>query len=1740
MDIVKAPAVSIQEGTMRRLVRDRIVHGALHTLVLLAASAPALAADQIHWTIIGQTAVTFNWRGSSSENTIRFGTSPGSHTSTVTAVTPSPVPDSSPGPFWEARLTGLQEDTVYYYVIGSSAEATFRTPPARGSSGFWVASLADIGSSSEYSGVAPTQAQIASDHPQLAGDDRPRLVLAAGDLTYGDQNGASVVDEHFNDVMVWSRWAAYMPAWGNHEDGSSADDRQNYEGRFDFPNSQDSPNAPPAGGPGEEWMWFDYGNVRFISYPEPFSGAWTDWKTKAGAIMAAAQADPAITFIVTFGHRPAYSSGSDHGGDSTLAGHMRDLKLVHSKYVLNLQGHTHHYERSDPAQTGGVLQIVTGGGGSSLGGLSSTQPSWSVYRIDHLQHVKMRVSADRIEGWAICGPPGGGAEDTCAQDAVIDTWTVLAPGGGGGAVNQAPNGTIDVPSSSSVTITAGQSVSFQASGADPDGHLPLAYAWSFGGAAAPSTSQNPGAVTFAAAGTYTVTLTVTDALGASDPTPATRTVTVTAASGVTGDTFYVSPSGSDSAAGTITAPFRTIGFAVGRLGPGDTLMLRGGTYHERPTVNVSGTSSAPVVIQSYPGERAIIDSGGPEFRTPGNSDWELVNASLGEYRSVKTFSSGNIYAYVAGIPGYQNERVGLVPYTSSSAFRSTSDQYVDSSTPFYVGPGTYRDSDSRIHIRLSKTQDMRDMEARYGQVFPTDHADPRQYSIVLSNASTTLTVDGSYLTFKDITIHQALASVSLSGGTHHVTFDGVTIWTGDRGIAVNGSGVNNITVVNSRVYGDVPNWLAWSDAKDAPAPADLMRGTAVNLSSGARDIRISYSHLRGGHDGVGVNNSEDNVTIDHSRIENYHDDCMELEGTTSVGRIAVFENYLGNCQVAIAPGQDTPNFIGPLLVYRNVIVLLKNPYVNRKAGINDWNGGGRFGYEYMFKHGTGSSYTTRNTHYYHNTLVMLNSDGKGINITPKYADNVRIANNLMIMVNGVINGAYRSATGQVWDGDLYWKMNTVDTARLIEDYDTVAAFRSATPFEDNGIGDTAKRGTNPGFLTFNPAVVDRTRSVWELQPTSEVFKPSDFLLAPGSPAVGAGIVIPSHPALGTLPDTRASRDIGAIPFGATAAEYDIFPFVPGGSVIPTDTIPPVVALTAPSAGTAVSGTITLTAAASDNNAVAGVQFRVDGAAVGSEDTTSPYSVSWNTAGVSNGSRTITAVARDTAGNTTVSAGVVVTVSNADTTQPTVSITAPSGGATVGGTVTVTASASDNVGVTGVQFKLDGANLGAEDTASPWSISWNTTGASDGAHTLTAVARDAAGNTRTSSSVSVTVNNADTTLPTVSLTAPAGGATVAGTVTVSASASDNVGVAGVQFRLDGANLGAEDTSSPWSFSWNTTQASNGSHSLTAVARDAAGNTRTSSAVTVTVSNADSTDPTVSLTAPLAGTTVSGTIPVTAAASDNVGVVGVQFKLDGANLMAEDLSAPYGILWNTTTVPNGPHTLTAVARDAGGNVALAASVALTVDNGDTTKPTVSLTAPSAGATVAGTVSLSASALDDVGVVGVQFKMDGQNVGAEDVAAPYAVSWDTTQVANGLHALSAVARDAAGNSAIAANVSVNVSNADRTPPTVSITTPASGISVSGTVTVAATADDDVGVAGVQFKLDGLNLGAEVTAPPFTIQWNTASLSGARVLTAVARDAAGNVTTSAPVNVNVNGNDKTAPSPPGNVRAHGKNKKP
>ncbi|MBZ8139387.1 peptidase S8 [Rubrivivax gelatinosus] len=192
---------------------------------------------------------------------------------------------------------------------------------------------------------------------------------------------------------------------------------------------------------------------------------------------------------------------------------------------------------------------------------------------------------------------------------------------------------------------------------------------------------------------------------------------------------------------------------------------------------------------------------------------------------------------------------------------------------------------------------------------------------------------------------------------------------------------------------------------------------------------------------------------------------------------------------------------------------------------------------------------------------------------------------------------------------------------------------------------------------------------------------------------------------------------------------------------------------------------------------------------------------------------------------------------ADTTAPVVAIGAPAAGASVSGTVTVDVAASDAVGVARVELSVGGTTVGIDGVA-PYAFAWDTKGVANGSNTLQAVAFDAAGNRGVSSVVTVNVANAvttpvaDTTAPRVQLVNPVAGS-VSGMVTVSVSASDDRGAAGIRHKLyvDGTQV-ASGNGATLSYAWNTRRVRIGSHTLKVVSTDAAANSASAS-VAVTV-------------------------------------------------------------------------------------------------------------------------------------------------------------------------------------------------------------------------------------------------------------------------------------------------------------------
>ncbi len=406
------------------------------------------------------------------------------------------------------------------------------------------------------------------------------------------------------------------------------------------------------------------------------------------------------------------------------------------------------------------------------------------------------------------------------------------------------------------------------------------------------------------------------------------------------------------------------------------------------------------------------------------------------------------------------------------------------------------------------------------------------------------------------------------------------------------------------------------------------------------------------------------------------------------------------------------------------------------------------------------------------------------------------------------------------------------------------------------------------------------------------------------------------------------------------------------------------------------------------------------------------------------------VSKDAAGNITIGTDHTFTTTAApDITAPTVSLTAPANGSNLLGTITLSATASDNVGVVGVQFNIDGTPAQSEDTSAPYAIDYNTTALSGGSHTLSATARDAAGNRTTSTVFTVTVNNTppDTTPPTISAISSGTPTQTATTITWTTNeAADSRILYGTTSSYGSA------TTLNASLVTTHTAAVSGLSSGTLyhyqiVSKDASGNTATTTDSTFTTASApDTTAPVISAissgTPGQTSTTISWT---TDEASDSQVTYGPTTAYGSTTTLNTTLVTTHSVTLSGLSA-NTLYHYEVVSKDA------AANTATSTDNTFTTTiipdiiaPTIVMVTPLDLSTISGTNTLSVLALDDVGISGVQFNLDGSPLQSEVTAAPYTINLDTTTLSAGSHTLSATARDAAGNHTTSLPISVVVNN-------------------------------------------------------------------------------------------------------------------
>ncbi|KKW28377.1 MAG: Fibronectin type III domain protein [Parcubacteria group bacterium GW2011_GWA2_52_8] len=480
----------------------------------------------------------------------------------------------------------------------------------------------------------------------------------------------------------------------------------------------------------------------------------------------------------------------------------------------------------------------------------------------------------------------------------------------------------------------------------------------------------------------------------------------------------------------------------------------------------------------------------------------------------------------------------------------------------------------------------------------------------------------------------------------------------------------------------------------------------------------------------------------------------------------------------------------------------------------------------------------------------------------------------------------------------------------------------------------------------------------------------------------------------------------------------------------------------------------------------------------------------------------------------------------DTTVPTVSLTAPANNASVSGTINITATASDNFGVTNVEFYLDDV-LNSTDTSSPYSYSLNTTALTNAAHTITAKAYDAAGNATISSAVTVTVNNAvSPPLHQGIVTASATTATSLSVSNVSAGANSlylaSVPIYSNNYRevksISGGGLTwsrvkrqcSAKIIQPWMELWSATGSP--SSSFTATITLSGSPTRWSAIVSRYTG--------VDMTTPLEGVTGSNTKGMnTVCPNDGTGIDTV------APSLALTASQSNSVLFVATHTRNKTITIPAtgftqrafILNTSGGDGAnLYVHDRTMATAGRTISAVASSNITNNSATISWTTNEVSDSQVEYGITTSYGNVTG--ILAAQVtnhSMPLGLLNATT-----LYHYRVKSRDAAGNLVTSGDFTLTTAaTADTTTPTVSISAPAANATVAGTINVTANAYDNIAVGGVQFKLDGANLGSEDTSSPYSASWNTTTATnGSHILSAVARDAAGNATTAANITVTVN----------------------
>ena len=594
------------------------------------------------------------------------------------------------------------------------------------------------------------------------------------------------------------------------------------------------------------------------------------------------------------------------------------------------------------------------------------------------------------------------------------------------------------------------------------------------------------------------------------PSAGRRAASATPAGDLDNASYHVDASrGDDGAAGTLERPWRTLRASIPRLRAGDTLVLRGGTFPEHDlSIAVRGTAERPITIRNHPGESPIVDGALPEFRRPGNADWEIVDPAIHLYVSRKSYPDPQI---LHGYFDHGGVKYKLVGYDEFADLTATS-QFASEEIPFYVGPGAHwRKSDGKLYVRMVQS----DIARENGYDLPGLPTDPREIAILLSGNGTVLRAEkeSAHVHLEGLTVQgQEHALEFAPGGASHFTITN-SRFLGGRYNVMLGADTHDVLFEGITIDGGAPDWIAWLDVKSGRRPAQHLEAPGLKVARGVRNLEVRNCTFRRLFDGINSNDGGVNVYVHHNLFENIRDDCYQL-GTHAHDVEVAYNRMIHVSKGPSFQGRGDSPRPGTKYYHHNIIDCSRKWLFARRSAdgaiarldrVKYIDDRGEVWARPVGSHGESAKDPWK---IYHNTILFgqeLNGTGVGLEyfhgLLFDPAVPQEVYNNIIVQVADywLSSGARVADGSQVFDGNLYHRipqdashpfLHRWSGANGTRDFHSLAEFRVSPLFHES------KRHYAPGFE--NSGVAADPRLDGEYRP------------AAGGPAATGAVPVPAH------------------------------------------------------------------------------------------------------------------------------------------------------------------------------------------------------------------------------------------------------------------------------------------------------------------------------------------------------------------------------------------------------------------------------------------------------------------------------------------------------------------------------------------------------------------------------------------------------------------------------------------------------